>query len=131
MQKQYQQRLADEATERMVAPIPTNSGVLPTPPKSPSIPPTSDSNASTSNHHPPPEILPSSSDPKPQESAPSKNPKPLVVSEERTDNELSDLSEPDEELQLSKSMSKKGCTRKAISKPPLPPKKAKMTHKRK
>lgn len=118
----------------MVAPIPTDSGALPTPPKSPSIPPTSDSNASTSNHHPPPEILPSSSDPKPQESAPSKNPKPLVVSEERAesaDNEISDLSEPDEELQPSKSISKRGRIRKAVSKLPLPPKKAKMTHKRK
>ncbi|KAG1742538.1 hypothetical protein EDB19DRAFT_1827731 [Suillus lakei] len=95
----------------------TPEGELPTPSKSPSVPLTSDdvdSSASTSNHPLPPEISPPSLDPKPHESAPSKKPEPLVVSEEPADDELSDLSEADEESQPPKSKSKKGRTHKAI-----------------
>ncbi|KAG1744746.1 hypothetical protein EDB19DRAFT_1960348 [Suillus lakei] len=136
MWKQYEQRLADEATARMVAPIPADSGPeeeLPTPLKSPSVPPTSDdidSSASTSNHHPPPKILPPSLDPKPREPVPSKKSKLSVVSEEPAD-ELNDLSEADKEPQPPKSKSKKGRARKAVLELPLPPKKARTTRKRK
>ncbi|KAG1905245.1 uncharacterized protein F5891DRAFT_1183191 [Suillus fuscotomentosus] len=135
MRKQYEQRLADEATLQMVSLDSGPGEELPTPLKSPSVPVTASDGAKSSTSLPP-EILPPSPDPKPQESATSEKPKEQVVSaKEPAINDFSDLSEPDEldeEPQPPKSKAKRGHIRKAVVQSPLPaPKKAKTSHKKK
>ncbi|KAG1788721.1 uncharacterized protein HD556DRAFT_1447573 [Suillus plorans] len=136
MRKQYEQRLADEATAQMVS---SDSGPggeeLPTPPKSPSVPVTASDGAKSSTSLPP-EIPPPSPDPKPQESATSEKPEEQVVSaKEPAVNDFSDLSEPDKldkEPQPPKSKAKRGRICKAVVQSPLPaPKKARTSCKKK
>lgn len=136
MRKQYEQRLADEATAQMVS---SDSGPggeeLPTPPKSPSVPVTASDGAKSSTSLPP-EIPPPSPDSKPQESATSEKPEEQVVSaKEPAVNDFSDLSEPDEldeEPQPPKSKAKRGRICKAVVQSPLPaPKKARTSRKKK
>ncbi|KAG1907605.1 uncharacterized protein F5891DRAFT_1180621 [Suillus fuscotomentosus] len=135
MRKQYEQRLADEATSRMVSLDSGPGEELPTPLKSPSVPVTASDGAKSSTSLPP-EILPPSPDPKPQESATSEKPEEQVVSaKERAVNNFSDLSEPDEldeEPQPPKSKAKRGRIHKAVVQSPLPaPKKARTSCKKK
>jgi hypothetical protein len=115
MRKQYKQRLADKATAWMVSFDSSPGEELPTPPKSPSVPVTATDSIKSSMSLPP-EILPPSPDPKPQESVTSEKPKQQVVStkEPAVNEDFSDLSEPDEvdeldeEPQPPKSKAKRG-----------------------
>ncbi|KAG2033986.1 hypothetical protein BDR03DRAFT_984681 [Suillus americanus] len=141
MQKQYEQRLADEATAWMVSSDSGPGEQLPTPPKSPSVPVTaSKSDVVKSSMSLPPEIPPPSPDPKPQESVTSEKPEQQVVSakEPAINEDFGDLSEPDEldeleeEPQPPKSKAKRGRIRKVVVQSPLPaPKKARKTRKKK
>jgi hypothetical protein len=139
MQKQYEQRLADEATAQMVSSDSNPGEELPTPPKSPSAPVTASDGIKSSTSLPP-DIPPPSPDLKPQESATSEKPEQQVVSakEPAVNEDFSDLSEPDEvdeldkEPQPPKSKAKRGRIRKAVVQSPLPaPKKARRTRKKK
>ncbi|KAJ8586637.1 hypothetical protein M405DRAFT_935269 [Rhizopogon salebrosus TDB-379] len=147
MKKQYEQRLANEATVTVATPpSAVHTEELQTPPKSPSYdddPPVPDNiapSAGCSEPHPPDKnITPPNSDPEPQDplqGRPLRSNEPAPLFSNATDDHLSVLTDSDEEPQPPKAKFKKGHTRKAVesalpSPAPKRTRKARITRKKK